>query len=423
MSSNLTDLNAAKFFENLRGFKPETLPADARELLTEMARQARRSILKMTTLAASGHPGGSMSSLEFYLLVYNFANLRPGDPRWADRDRVLISHGHTSPGIYSALGHSGFLDVEQAILGFRLAGSPFEGHVERSAPGVEWDSGNLGQGLSAACGKAVAGRALGKNFHVYALMGDGEQQKGQISEARRFAMKYGFTNITGVIDLNRLQISGATKTIMPQRIAENWRSDGWNVVEGDGHDLDEMYSLLRTARNDTEKPTVILAHTIMGKGYPPIENDHNYHGAALSEERCIEALAILGNDNGAEELESLKAKRAQGVKSNLSHPPRLYPSVATGSPRTYEVDKKIDNRSAWGNALVDLAEENSPEKPNGAPMVVFDCDLAISVKTNGFADKFPELFFQAGISEHSTATTAGACRTGGGWTFMAELGG
>ncbi|HSH00181.1 MAG TPA: hypothetical protein VLB27_09045, partial [candidate division Zixibacteria bacterium] len=135
-------------FAPYRDFKPETLPADVRTALTELCRRARGSVIKMTTVAGSGHPGGSMSSMEMYMLLYSLAKLRPAEPWWRERDRVVVSHGHTSPGVYSALGHNGFFDVAQAEVAFRLAGSPFEGHVERTVPGVEWDTGNLGQGLS-----------------------------------------------------------------------------------------------------------------------------------------------------------------------------------------------------------------------------------------------------------------------------------
>ena len=165
------------------------------ENLTSLSKKARAAILKMTTLANSGHPGGSMSSIDYLLTLYNLANIDQSNPYWSKRDRIVISNGHISPAVYSVLGLKGFFDLNKAITGYRLTGSRFEGNVEPEIPGVEWASGNLGQGLSAACGFALASKQKGLKNHTFTIMGDGEQQKGQISEARRFAVKY---------ELNRL---------------------------------------------------------------------------------------------------------------------------------------------------------------------------------------------------------------------------
>lgn len=246
-------------------FTAEQIDEKDMEYLKSLAHKCRGDILKMTTLAGSGHPGGSMSSIEMYLTLYYFANVDPKDPKNPDRDRIIISHGHTSPGVYSALGNLGFFNIDEAIAYFRLAGSIFEGHVERYVPGVEWSTGNLGQGLSAGCGMALSARLLKKDFHVFVVMGDGEQQKGQISEARRFAKKYNLSNLTVLIDYNKLQLSGPLSEIMPQNIKENYLSDGWEVIEVDGHDFEALYKAIREAIYDN-KPTAILAHTIMGKG-------------------------------------------------------------------------------------------------------------------------------------------------------------
>jgi len=241
-------------------FDAEKLDQGSIEKLTELSRLARGDILKMTTLAASGHPGGSMSSIDFYLVLYSYANVHPQSPSDPDRDRIVISHGHTSPGVYAALGRIGFFPIEAAIATFRKAGSPFEGHVEKGVPGVEWNTGNLGQGLSAGCGFALGSKILKKGFHVFVTMGCGEQQKGQISEARRFAIKYGLDNLTVIIDYNLRQISGVTPEIMPQNISKNFESDGWQVLEVNGHQFQEIYSTFRKATH-SKHPTVIIAHT------------------------------------------------------------------------------------------------------------------------------------------------------------------
>ncbi|MEW6413150.1 MAG: transketolase [Candidatus Zixiibacteriota bacterium] len=393
----------AVMFDSWRGFTQKGLSEDWFEKLTEMARIARGNILKMTTLAASGHPGGSMSSIEMYMVLYHLAKVDPKNPGRDDRDRIIISHGHTSPGVYSALASAGFFDIDDAIAGFRQAGSPFEGHVERSVPGVEWGTGNLGQGLSVGIGKAIYGRLSGRDFHTYVVMGDGEQQKGQISESRRIAVKYKLSKLTVLIDYNRLQISGGIDDIMPQNITDEWKADGWQVVEINGHDLNQIYDALYDARRNEGAPMMILAHTVMGKGVSFMENDAGFHGAPVKEDRLDEALKDLGLEN---DLEKYRQKRAAGVigRQPLKRPE--YPKVATGEPTTYAPDAKVDNRSAFGTALVSVADANMGR--DNFVMGVFDCDLASSVKTNGFAKKYPHNFFQFGITEHSVATTTGS---------------
>ncbi len=421
-----SNFDPVKFFQDYRGFTSEKLSSEVKDALVELGALARGSLIKMTTTAGSGHPGGSMSSMEMYLLLYCLAKLDPKSPWVEDRDRIIISHGHTSPGVYAALGHNGFFNVKDAEREFRLAGSPFEGHVERSVPGVEWDTGNLGQGLSVGCGKAVAAQALGKSFHTFVVMGDGEQQKGQIAEARRFAAKLKLNSVTALIDLNHLQISGNTKDVMPQQIADGWRSDGWNVVDVDGHNLDEVYAALKTSYNEhgsDAAPTVIIAHTVMGKGYPAIENDFNYHGAALKPDQAREAFAALGlTQDSYDDLDALAEARKSGPSVTLPEFPVKAPNVQEGAPRTYEVDKMVDNRSAWGNALVDIGKANNIDKPGGLPCVVYDCDLAVSVKTAGFAKEFPGNFMQYGIAEHSTCASAGATSAEGVLTFWSDFG-
>ncbi len=391
-------------FDSWRGFADGSLSDDWHAKLTEMARQARGYILKMTTVAGSGHPGGSMSSLEVFLTLYNFARVDPGHPRRDDRDRIIISHGHTSPGVYSALAAAGFFDITPCLHGFRQVGSPFEGHVEQSVPGIEWDTGNLGQGLSVGVGKAIYGRLSGQQFHTYVVMGDGEQQKGQIGEARRMAVKYGLSRLTAIIDCNRLQISGRTEDVMPQNVIENWKADGWKAVEIDAHDLRQVYDSLRAASLDTNSPMVIVAHSVMGKGVSFMENDENFHGAAVKPDKLGDALAELGPT--VNDYAPLKTERAMGPPQSFHIDRAAFPEVSSGDPRTYGADEKLDNRSAWGNALLSVAEHNIGR--DGFVMAVFDNDLSGSVKTKKFGGKFPDNFFQCGISEHSTATTAGA---------------
>ena len=386
--------------------------------LSDLARLARGDILKMTTLAGSGHPGGSMSSIDFYLVLYSYANVHPQSPSDPNRDRVVISHGHTSPGVYAALGRVGFFPIEAAIATFRKAGSPFEGHVEKGIPGVEWNTGNLGQGLSAGCGFALGSKILKRGFHVFVAMGCGEQQKGQISEARRFAIKYGLDNLTVIVDYNCRQISGVTQEIMPQNISQNFESDGWKVMEVDGHQFQEIYAAFREATL-SKHSTVIIAHTTMGKGVSFMEGKEEFHGRALTLEEYKKAAQELGVEDDLDryrQIREIGSPRFSGRK----HPIEV-PSIQTGNPRNYERDQKSDNRSAFGNALVDIAKATARED-SPLPFAVFDCDLASSVKTAGFAKQFSGHFFQGGIQEHNTATIAGAISTLGLLSFFADFG-
>jgi len=402
----------------LRGFSAKKLPDKAAARLAETARLARGDILKMTTLAASGHPGGSMSSIDVYVVLYSCANVDPKNPRKKDRDRIVISHGHTSPGVYAALGRVGFFDIDEAICTFRTAGSRYEGHVERCVPGVEWSTGNLGQGLSAACGFALAGRLHQLDYQVFVVMGDGEQQKGQITEARRFAKKYGLNNITVLVDLNGLQISGETGCVMPQNIKENFLSDGWQVIEIDGHDYHQIYGALKRAIDTKDSPVAIIARTVMGKGVSFMEGDEHYHGAPLKEDQCRAALEELGLED---DLDKYKKMRATVKTSRPQESEPAPVNIDVGEPHTYSPDDKIDNRGAYGRVMKDLAELNSGRK-GGTPIAVLDCDLAVSCKTDGFAAVCETCFFQGGIQEHNTATIAGALSVEDVVTFFSDFG-
>ena len=225
----------------LEGFPKERLSEGDIVEFGEAARLARQWVLTMTTAANSGHPAGSLSGMEIYLVTYAVSSLRPHNADSLDRDFVVISHGHTSPGAYAALAYYGFFSPEELLGNFRRAGSPFEGHVERGCPGIDWGTGNLGQGLAAGVGFALAMKARGARNHVYVLMGDGEQVKGQVAEARRIANKEKLGSITAIIDYNHIQISGRVEEIMPANIAALWKADGWLVYECDGHDVDARH--------------------------------------------------------------------------------------------------------------------------------------------------------------------------------------
>ncbi|GAB1467522.1 transketolase [Candidatus Cloacimonadota bacterium] len=392
------------------------MKAATQELIASISAQAklaRQAILTMTTITASGHPGGSMSSIDILLSLYHVINHDPTNPRKADRDRVIVSNGHISPAVYSTLGLMGYFDIGKVIAQFRLAGSIFDGHIEREVPGVEWSTGNLGQGLSAATGMALASRINNIPYNVYVLMGDGEQQKGQLGEARRFASKYKLSNITAIVDYNQLQISGSIHDVMPQNIRRNWEADGWKVIEMNGHDIPHILSSLEDAHG-FDVPTMILAHTVMGKGVDFMENKAKFHGSTLDDKQLEEALKQLGGTN---ELKKYRKLRAEFKPENIHVSFPLEPDFTCGKPVLY--DSENDCRSAWGKAVADLAKINSTAK---TPLVVVDCDLAASVKTGEFAEVSPDRFIQSGIMEQHAAVMSGALSSCGIQTFWSDFG-
>ena len=391
-------------------FEREALADEELSRLRELADLARGDIIAMTAVAGSGHPGGSLSSLDIYLVVFSSAHLS-GTPR----DRVVVSHGHTSPGVYASLARLGHLPVDEVVAFFRRAGSPYEGHVVKGIPFIDWSTGNLGQGLSAGCGLALAARVKHEDFHVYVLMSDGEQAKGQVAEARRFAKKYGLSNITVVVDWNGIQISGKTDMVMPVNIMEDYLADGWDVLEVDGHDMDQLYRALREARL-APNPVCVAAHTVIGKGIPFMEGKAEYHGRPLNRKELGEAEFVLHLED---RMGYYAEKRRCGIWQWRPGPDESGPALEAGVPFTYTDEDKVDNRTAFGKALKDLGERNIPFD---RPVCVFDCDLASSVKSADFAKAFPTHFFQGGVQEHNTATISGALSTMGVVTFFADFG-
>lgn len=400
--------------------KPE-LSAEEINTLNEMRCRCARRILLSTTLAASGHPGGSLSALDMLLVTYGLINHDPSNPRFAGRDRVVISMGHISPGVYSTLAEYGYFTEDDFLSGFRRTGSGFPGHVEFIAPGVEWDTGNLGQGITAAVGMALAFKVRKQNNRVICLMGDGEHQKGQVVEAIRFAHKYKLDNLTVLVDRNHLQICGKTEDVMPQSIRGLYSTMGWNVKYlEDGHDYNRIFQELSGSyANDSGVPTVIVARTIMGKGISFMENLAKYHGSPLSQEQLADAMKELCVIN---DFSDWQTKRQQPVRTNtIQAPPSDFPDIVPGEPILYEADTKTDNRSGYGNALLSLAEANNIDASN--PKIVgVSCDLEGSVKMGGFHKHSPNAYFEAGIQEHHAAGMAGALSRENLVTFFSTFG-
>ena len=393
--------------------------------LQKMWIQSVSDIINCTSLAACGHPGGSMSSLHFLLMLYGIANIHPENRNAYDRDRVIISHGHITPGIYSVLARYDFFDSEEMVLNFRKLGSRFSGHVETGVPGIEWNTGNLGQGMSNACGLALFSKINHISNKTIVCMGDGEQQKGQISEARRAAVKFKLANLIAIVDYNRLQIGGSITDVMPQNIIENYRSDGWNVLFiENGHDFEQIFQVFKKVWNNEvenkDHPTVIIAKTQMGHGVSFMNNMADYHGRACTDAEYKKAMAEL---KLPDILDSLRAKRK--ALPHKSCPPQKESApvirIDKGSPIVYGPEVMTDNRSAYGTTLADLAKKNNFDVSKNKIAGV-SCDLEGSVKMNSFRKVSPELFFECGIQEHHASTMAGALSKGGLQTFFSTFG-
>ena len=273
---------------------PHAKPAmDVGELVS-LARGIRRDIVQTIYTAGSGHPGGSLSELEILISLY-FRVMRhdPANPRWPDRDRFILSKGHASPGLYAVLARAGYITPEE--LGtFRKLHSRLQGHAHPMTPGVEMNSGSLGMGLSFALGCALAARLDHKDYLVYALLGDGECDEGEIWEAAMSASHHRATNLIAFVDRNRIQNDRFTDEVMSlEPLAQKWRAFGWRVLETDGHDFPSLLSTIDRARRRRTRPTVIIAHTIKGKGVSFMENNPGFHGRAPNKEEFEQAMAEL----------------------------------------------------------------------------------------------------------------------------------
>ncbi|MBR7153322.1 MAG: transketolase [Candidatus Methanomethylophilaceae archaeon] len=263
--------------------------------IENMANRLRLHVVKMTHAASSGHPGGSLSAAELvsslYFRVMNHDPANPSDP---DRDRFVLSKGHVAPVLYAALAESGYFPVED-LMGLRKIGSPLQGHpVRGKVPGVEMSTGSLGQGLSMACGIALAGKMDGRSYKTFCLLGDGELQSGQNWEAAMFARHHGLSNLIAFVDRNRLQIVGNTEDVIGlDPLPEKWRAFGWNVIIVDGHNVRQILDAIDKASISKKNPTVIIMNTVKGKGVSFMENNVGFHGKACNDEELAKAVAEL----------------------------------------------------------------------------------------------------------------------------------
>ena len=255
------------------------------------AARLRLDVLEEVFSAQSGHPGGALSSAEIFTWLYNKElNVDPAQPRWPDRDRFVLSKGHSSPGLYAALARRGFFDP--ALLPtFRKSGSILQGHPDmKKIPGVDMTSGSLGQGVSAACGMALAAKLDGASWRVYTLLGDGEMEEGQVWEAAMFAAHKKLDNMCWIVDSNGLQIDGRVEDVAgPGPLDKKFEGFGFHVLKVDGHDFDALEAAFAAARAEKGRPTVILASTVKGKGVSFMEDQAGWHGKAPNAEQYAQA--------------------------------------------------------------------------------------------------------------------------------------
>jgi len=264
------------------------------EDLKEKARKFRIEIIKMLYEAQAGHPGGSLSEIDILTaLYYSKLNVNPKNPKDPNRDRFILSKGHASPGIYVVLAEKGFFPKKE-LRHFRKINSLLQGHTDIKVPGIEMSAGSLGQGLSFAHGVALAAKLDKKKYKVFVMIGDGEVQEGQIWEAAMNASHYKLDNITAIIDRNKIQNDDFVKTtIVIEPLVDKWKAFGWNVIEINGHNMEEIVNALNKADNNKGKPLMIIANTIKGKGVSFMENNPEFHGKAPNHEEMIQALEEL----------------------------------------------------------------------------------------------------------------------------------
>ncbi len=259
--------------------------------LKQIAKEIRKQSLLMTNMAGSGHPGGSLSCAEilsvlfFYQMKYDANN-----PKWEERDRFVMSKGHATPGLYSAMAEAGFFPKEE-LKTYRQINSRLQGHASIYTPGIDICTGSLGQGISVGNGMAIAGKLNEKNYNVYVILGDGELQEGQIWEAAKSAAHYKLDNVIAIVDRNGLQQNGPTEKLMRiEPLAEKFQSFGWHTIEVDGHNAQELMNAFDLAVKINGKPKVIIAKTVKGKGVSFMENVSSWHGKAPNNDQLKQAL-------------------------------------------------------------------------------------------------------------------------------------
>lgn len=380
--------------------------------LAETANLMRGYSLIALAAAGSGHSGGTLSLMDVAAALYlQEAKLDPGNPFWPDRDRIFWSAGHKAPILYVSLGMAGFFNIEEVVT-LRKLYSPFQGHPHwLRLKGIEASSGSLGQGLSIAVGDALAARLDKKDYRVYCLMGDGEQQEGQIWEAAMEACHYGLDNLCGIVDKNRLQIDGRVNDVMCiDPLADKYRAFGWHVIEINGHDMKEILSAFKEARETKGKPSLIIAHTTKGKGVDFMEDVCGWHGKAPSIEQMRDALKQLGLDAKLPVAKLLKKAAAyqDEVTQELEAKQPKFSQNYFWNTTTVMKAQMVPTRMGFGNALAEHGDDPR--------IICLGADISDSITISQFYKDHPqrtERWLSLGIAEQSgTCVAAGLAKEG-----------
>lgn len=378
--------------------------------LRKAVKEIKGYLLTAIHCAGSGHSGGSLSAAEIVVTAFlTIMKHKPHDPQWKDRDRFYFSAGHKAPLWYAVLGYCGYFPIRESAL-LRKLGSPFQGHPDMSkVPGIELSCGSLGQGLSVAVGDALAAKLHNRSYRVFCLMGDGEQQEGQIWEAAMEASHHKLDNLIGIVDKNKLQIDGKVRDVLNiDPLSEKYRSFGWNVIKCEGHDIDKLLKAYKGAEKVKTRPTVIIAETVKGNGISFMENEAGWHGRAPDRKELERALLELGlKDFPAEELIEYAKRYQEGKEREINgNVPSFSRNFWWNSGETMKVEMK-PTRMGFGEALRDTDDER---------VCALGSDISGSICIDEFYKSKPERkarWFSMGIAEQSvTSVAAGLAKNG-----------
>lgn len=393
------------------------LSSDQKNLCEVFAKSCRRSILQMVSNAKSGHPGGSLSMIDFLSVLYTQIIGNTGE-------HVVISNGHVSPAVYAVLAEMGYVDKSEVITTLRQYGSIFEGHVTRHVPGIPVGTGPLGAGVSIAGGMALAEQKKNPSNpkRVFATIGDGEAQEGQVYETLLFGAQHKLDNFIVFVDYNQVQLSGSLKEIMNTDIPSIGEACGWNVISFDGHNIQEIWESLNIASNNTGKPTLLIGKTIMGKGVSFMEEDgtklkSSWHGKAP---QVSDTETSLNNELSITPQEESLLQDFRSTLQWKPEPVDFTPllsevNIHPPTPRTYGVEELTDCRTAYGKALLDLAEANKN-------ILAVSADLQGSVMTKFVASTLPEQHVEVGIAEQNMVSSSGGLSLNGYIPFCSTFG-
>lgn len=392
----------------------QSLNPEHLDFLSALSKACRHSIIAMVSKAQSGHPGGSLSSIDYLSLLYAFVLSQTGE-------KIVISNGHISPAVYGILAELGYIPKEEVLQTFRRANSVYEGHVTRHARGVFYGTGPLGIGVSAAAGFALAEKLKKSSRKVFAVMGDGEAQEGQVYEMIHFASKYRLDNFILFVDYNEVQLSASLTEIMPIDLKAVFEAAKWHVIEVDGHDFQALWKALGEAYEITGKPIVLIGKTLMGKGVDFMEEDGKnlkatWHGSAPNAELAAKTLQQL---ESTEYEKKILGDFQQHIRFQPLEPVFLEPlsslNVDTGTPLLYENTSLTDCRTAYGMALLDLAKLN-PQ------VLALTADLRGSVMTKFLAEEYADRHIECGIAEQNMISVAGGLGLDGFIPFVSTFG-